>query len=74
MTLPNERTRSILAVGKFLERLSSPYGDGIKGVKAEVRQEARSLLRHYPSWFDLSRPGSIDPVEARRWAEQEDSR
>lgn len=53
MTMPNERTRAVMATADFLARLSSPYGNGIKGVKKEVREEARRLLRHYPRPFDL---------------------
>lgn len=48
MTLPYERARAVLRVREFLHRLASPYGGGIKGIRKEVRQEARALLRHYP--------------------------
>jgi len=54
VTLPHERTRSVIRAREFLARLATPYGDGIKKIPAEVRQEARRLLRHYPSWFDLA--------------------
>lgn len=53
MTMPHERTRAILAVRDFLQRISSPYSGGIKGVKREIREEARHLLRHYPLNVDL---------------------
>jgi len=53
MTLPYQRTRSILLTRAFLLRLISPYGGGIKGVKREVREQARSLLRHYPIDFEI---------------------
>jgi hypothetical protein len=44
----------VIRAREFLARLATPYGDGIKKIPAEVRQEARRLLRHYPSWFDLA--------------------
>lgn len=54
MTIPAERTRAVIAAHDFLLRLSSPYvPDGIKGVRKEIREEARRLLRHYPQPFDL---------------------
>ena len=53
MTMPDERTRAVLYVSEFLRRLASPYNGGIKGVKKEVREEARMLLRHYPLPGDL---------------------
>lgn len=62
MTLPHERTRATLATREFLVGLASPYGDGIKGVRTEVREEARRLLRHYPTPADLlqaSRHGDV---------------
>ena len=55
MTLPYERTRAVLAAREFLLRLASPHNDGIKGVRQDVRAEARRLLRHYPTWLDMGR-------------------
>ncbi len=51
MTTPDERTRAVLHTRDFLEALVSP--DGQPGVPAEVREEARRLLRHYPDVTDL---------------------
>lgn len=48
MTMPNERTRAVLAVRSFLHQIASPYNGGYKGIKREVREAARRLLRHYP--------------------------
>lgn len=62
MTLPYERTAATLRVRDFLIRLASPYGGGIKGVRTEVRQEARRLLKHFPTPVDLlkaSRHGDV---------------
>lgn len=53
MTLPNERTNAVLRTRQFLTRLSTPYGGGIKGVKRDVREEARRLLRHYPGVWEM---------------------
>jgi len=67
MTLPDERTRAVLKTGDFLRKLSSPYGGGIKGVRSEIRQHARLLLRHFPHWFDLGRADCFDAAAAMEW-------
>ena len=51
MTLPDERYRAIMAAKDFLERLS--FSSEIKRVPLAVRQEARRILRHYPTTYDL---------------------
>jgi hypothetical protein len=71
MTLPYERTRAVLSVREFLMRLASPYGGGIKGIRREVREEARRLLRHYPGWFDLGRDDAFDAKAAMQIGEHE---
>lgn len=53
MTLPHERTRAVMNTREFLFRLTSPYNGGVKGVKKEVREMARQLLKHYPMPYDL---------------------
>jgi len=66
MTLPNERTRSVLHARDFLLRLASPYGGGLKRIPKDVRDEARRLLRHYPSAVDMMYVNhSFDCVEAK---------
>jgi hypothetical protein len=61
MTLPDQRTRAFLRAREFLLRLCSPYStDGIKGIRSEVRQEARDVLRHFPFPGDLTRPDAFD--------------
>jgi len=53
--------------------LSNAYQpDGIKGVKREVRQEARDILRHYPNWFDIGRADCWDEAEAKRCGEEDE--
>ena len=51
--MPNERTRSVLNAYEFLAKLSSPYMGGFKKIPAEVRAEARRLLRHFPRSYDI---------------------
>lgn len=73
MTLPYERTRAVLSAGDFLRRLSSPYEGGIKGIRSEVRKEARRLLRHYPQWFDMGRADCWDEAEAIRYGNEDEA-
>lgn len=68
MTMPCERTRSIIHTGDFLRDLSrNPT------VPESVRLEARHLLRHYPEPWILFNIGlleellqSCDPGDPRR--------
>ena len=67
MTIPCERTRAVVYTRDFLFRLSSPYmPDGIKKIPKAVRDEARRLLRHFPSVVDLADEKSFDKAEANR--------
>lgn len=52
MTLPRERFRAVNKTRHFLAALCDPKRT--PGVPSEIRQEARRLLKHYPSDFDLS--------------------
>jgi len=72
VTLPYERTRAVLRAKRFLARLSSPYVEsGIKGIRSEVRREARDVLRHFPAAFDLMTAGEDSPeVFDRKTAEE----
>jgi hypothetical protein len=77
MTLPEQRTRAVLATRNFLTRLMTPYlPDSCKRVPRQVREEARRLLRHYPGVVDISlagerAPGVFDFEEAWRAAGDE---
>ena len=51
MTLPVERTRSVQYAADFLLRLAQPAFT--KRVPKAVRDEARHILRHFPSAYDL---------------------
>lgn len=64
MTLPDERYRAVRNAEQFLSRLAS--GD-IPDVPQAVRDEARSILRHYPGQWDMDRAavGSPDVFQQR---------
>jgi hypothetical protein len=51
MTLPDERYRAVRMTRLFLQDLVIP--GKISRVPKEVRGMAKSLLRHYPSDFDM---------------------
>jgi hypothetical protein len=56
MTLPDERYRAVVQTQKFLLRiLTTPR------VPKAVKDEARSLLRHYPSEYDMSKTAQTSP-------------
>lgn len=52
MTIPAERTRAVLRTADFLSDLLDP--EKTPRVPTAVREQARMLLRHYPSAFELS--------------------
>jgi len=58
MTLPDERYRSVKWAEAFLKRLAG--GHYARTPKA-VRDEARSILRHYPSDYDMLRAAAGAP-------------
>jgi len=58
MTLPDERYRSVRWAAEFLQRLAG--GEYPRTPKA-VRQEALSILRHYPTQWDLRRIEQVCP-------------
>jgi hypothetical protein len=58
MTLPDERYRAVKYAGDFLSRLAG--GEYLRVPKA-VRDEARSILRHYPSNYDMLRAAEGAP-------------
>ena len=51
MTLPDERYRSLVYTKKFLMELLSPRTT--PGVPKVIRQQAQSLLRHWPDDYHL---------------------
>ena len=59
MTLPDERYRAVLQAEEFLRALS--YSETTKRIPLEIRQRARSILRHYPNAWDLDRASQGAP-------------
>ena len=51
MTLPYERTRAVLLTQEFLIELLDPKKT--PRIPKHIRQQARSLLRHYPNPFEM---------------------
>jgi hypothetical protein len=51
MTLPDERFRAISRTEQFLESLLDPKRT--PKVPKDIREQARSCLRHYPSYHNL---------------------
>ena len=58
MTLPDERYRAVKYAEQFLQRLA---GGEYPRVPKAVREEARSLLRHYPGAWDMQRAADAAP-------------
>ena len=59
MTMPAERTRSIVQTREFLESLSAG-AEGL-GIPEAVKREAHRLLRHYPDNWHLSHVAAMVP-------------
>ena len=69
MTLPHQRTRSLLKTKYFLEELTRP-GDTPR-VPKHIRYMARRLLRDYPGFDEIEAahkalPAVFGPVEQRQ--------
>jgi hypothetical protein len=60
MTLPDERYRAVMWAERFLQDLAHDRKKYPRIPKA-VRQEAYSILRHYPSSWDLQRASVSSP-------------
>lgn len=58
MTLPDERYRAVRMAEQFLSRLASGQ---YSRVPRAVREEARSILRHYPGSWDMQRAAAASP-------------
>jgi hypothetical protein len=58
MTLPDERYRAVKHAALFLSRLAG--GEYPRTPKA-VRDQARSILRHYPNAWDMDRAAEAAP-------------
>jgi hypothetical protein len=63
MTLPDERYRAVMMAKKFLLDIMHTRS----GLSAEIKNEARSILRHFPSEYDLDMAAEKAPhVFAKR--------
>jgi hypothetical protein len=51
MTIPFERTRALICTKELLQRLQDPKET--PRVPRWLREEARQLLRHYPTYSDV---------------------
>jgi hypothetical protein len=62
MTLPDERYRAVVQTQRFLlQILTTPR------VPKAIKDEARSMLRHYPSEWDMEQAAEASPhVFAKR--------
>ena len=67
MTLPDERYRAVKWAETFLSRLA---GGQIARVPKAVREEARSILRHYPNSWDMQRAAATSPEVFQERMEQ----
>jgi len=59
MTLPDERYRAVIQTRKFLIDLCNPQHT--PRVPKLIREHARSMLRHYPSDWDMERASADAP-------------
>lgn len=55
MTMPSERTRSVIQTREFLIELSRK-----NGLSEAIRRQAKQLLRHYPSQIEMLDAGQLE--------------
>jgi hypothetical protein len=60
MTLPDERYRAVLWAERFLKELATDRKKYPR-IPTAVRQEAFSILRHYPNTWDMDRASDGTP-------------
>lgn len=69
MTLPIERTNAVLNAEQFLMDLRDPKK--YPRVPSQVRQQASSLLKHYPRKFDMMNPAeSFEAIKEWSYGEE----
>ena len=56
MTLPDERYRAVMQTIQFLTNICNT-----PRVPKTIKQQARSLLRHYPSAWDMKAAAELAP-------------
>jgi hypothetical protein len=59
MTLPDERYRAVKWAEEFLLKLSDPKQT--PRIPKEIRQQAWSILRHYPNNWDMDNAADLAP-------------
>lgn len=59
MTLPDERYRAVKMARQFLQELMDPQKT--PKVPAIIRSQARGVLRHYPSDYEMNRAAEASP-------------
>jgi hypothetical protein len=59
MTLPDERYRAVMWAARFLQSLS--YSSETPRVPLKIRQEARAILRHFPTDWDMQQAATAAP-------------
>lgn len=59
MTLPDERFRAVRWAREFMYELMDPKKT--PGIPAVVRSQARSVLRHYPSDYEMIEAAEAAP-------------
>jgi hypothetical protein len=59
MTLPDERYRAVKMAEQLLKDLCDPKKT--PRVPREIRQRARSALRHYPTEYDMKKTAQSSP-------------
>ena len=57
MTLPDERYRAVRWAERFLVSITTTRS----GLSDDIKQEARSILRHFPSEYDMDRVSEAAP-------------
>ncbi len=60
MTLPDERYRSVMWAKRFLESLAYDKTNYPR-IPKKVRGEAHSILRHFPSEWDMEQVANASP-------------
>jgi hypothetical protein len=60
LTLPDERYRAVMWAERFLQDLAHDYKKYPR-IPKTVRQEAYSILRHFPSSWDMKRVTDASP-------------
>lgn len=55
MTMPHERTRSLIQTGEFLQELAKN-----RELPERIQRQAQALLRHYPAGKDFTLQAQVD--------------